>query len=248
MSPSDIRHISNRAALNRPHLMNTQFSIVIPTLNAADTLPATLDSLLSGLSAGVVRDLVISDGGSSDHTKKLADDVGATLVEGAIGRGSQLHRGAEAAKAEWLLFLHADTVLPADWVGAVCVHTSKTPEAAAAFRLSFQEDGVFPRVTSGWANLRSKLFGLPYGDQGLLISKSLYKQVGGYPDQPLMEDVAIARALKGRLVLLPSYVTTGADRYIESGWLNRGARNLWTLARYLLGADPQKLALAYHKR
>ncbi len=234
--------------LNRPHAMASQISIIIPTLNAAGSLPGCLDSLLPGLSAGVIRDLVISDGGSTDGTPALADDVGAQLVTGAKGRGGQLQRGAEVAKADWLLFLHADTQLPDDWVGAVSVHIAKQPHKAAVFRLRFQADGLLPRLVGSWANFRSRVFDLPYGDQGLLISRTLYDQINGYPDLPLMEDVAIARALKGRVLLLPTYVTTGAQRYIESGWINRGARNLWTLVRYLLGADPQKLARAYHKR
>ena len=101
---------------------------------------------------------------------------------------------------------------------------------------------------AGWANLRSRWFGLPYGDQGLLIHRSLYRTVGGYPEQPLMEDVAIARSLgRARLTGLNAVARTGADRYLRDGWLRRGARNLWTLARYFLGASPEALAKAYRK-
>ena len=101
---------------------------------------------------------------------------------------------------------------------------------------------------AGWANLRSQVFGLPYGDQALLISRRLYGQLGGYDDIPLMEDVALARRLKRkRLVRLDAVATTSADKYRKQGWLRRGRRNLLTLLRYFLGAKPETLAASYRK-
>lgn len=227
--------------------MSAPFSIVIPTLNAAVDLPATINSLLPGLEVGMIRDLVISDGGSTDDTLDIANEAGAEIVRGAPGRGAQLHRGAQAAKGEWMLFLHADTQLPPDWVGACAVHRAKHPNLAAAFRLSFRAKGFAPRFVARWANLRSTALNLPYGDQGLLMSRALYDYTGGYPDQPLMEDVAMAHALKGRIRVLDTCVATGAERYQQHGWFRQGARNLKMLARYSLGADPQLLAKQYHK-
>ncbi len=225
--------------------MPAHLSIVIPVLNAADALPATLDSLLPGVAQGVIREVIVSDGGSTDGSRQLARDAGCTVVTGPAGRGGQLRRGAKAARGEWLLFLHADTHLPLAWVGAVCTH--RDAERAAYFRLSFRSGAVMAKVIAAGANLRSRLFGLPYGDQGLLISRTLYNAVGGYPEIALMEDVAMAQALKGRLVALPETVSTDAARYRRGGWVRRPLRNLWTLARYLCGADPTKLARAYHK-
>lgn len=227
--------------------MRAQLSIVIPTLNAEAALPATLDALLPGVGAGVIREVIVSDGGSRDRSRALAADAGAEFVVGAAGRGGQLARGAEAARGDWMLFLHADTHLPEAWVGAVCAHMARSGDAAA-FRLGFRAEGFKARMVAGWANWRTRLFGLPYGDQGLLISRALYDAMGGFGDMPLMEDVAMARALKGRLVMLPETVSTDAVRYIQGGWLRRGTRNLWTLTRYLLGADPLVLARGYHKR
>ncbi|MFY0692258.1 MAG: TIGR04283 family arsenosugar biosynthesis glycosyltransferase [Paracoccaceae bacterium] len=227
--------------------MSFRLSIIIPTLNAADALPETLDCLLPGVAAGVIREVIVSDGGSADATLEIADDAGAVIVRGAAGRGGQLRRGAALARADWLLFVHADTHLPPDWVGALAVHAQQHPGDAAAFRLKFRARGLAPRLVAGWANLRSRAFGLPYGDQGLLIPAAVYAETGGFPDQPLMEDVALARALRGRLRLLPARVETGAERYLAGGWLRRGARNLWLLLRYLGGADPSDLAKAYHK-
>lgn len=106
-------------------------------------------------------------------------------------------------------------------------------------------------VTAGWANLRARLFGLPYGDQGgLVLPRALYEDVGGVPDlPPLMEDVAMARALRGgRLVALDADAATSATRYEKAGWIKRGTRNLWTLTRYLMGADPEALARGGYRR
>ncbi|MEM7471262.1 MAG: TIGR04283 family arsenosugar biosynthesis glycosyltransferase [Pseudomonadota bacterium] len=226
--------------------MQANLSIIIPSLNAGGALPAMLDTLLPGVAAGIVREVVLSDGNSADATLQIADDAGCEIVTGAPGRGGQLARGAHVARAEWLLFLHADTHLPTHWVGAVSQHIQSS-EDAAVFQLSFRARGIMPGLVAGWANLRTVWFGLPYGDQGLLISRALYDQVGGFEPLPLMEDVAMARRLRGRIKLLPEAVSTDAVRYQKSGWLRRGTRNLWTLARYLGGADPTKLGRAYHK-
>lgn len=226
--------------------MSAQLSIIIPTLNAEAALPATLDALLPGVAVGIIREVIISDGGSTDGGASLAHDAGAEVITGPPGRGGQLARGAQVASGAWLLFLHADTHLPEAWVGAVCTHMASSGDAAA-FRLQFRASGMMPRLVAGWANWRSGVFGLPYGDQGLLISRTLYHAVGGYPNLPLMEDVAIARALRGQVRLLEEAALTDAGRYVRGGWIRRGARNLWILARYLMGADPARLACGYHK-
>ena len=226
--------------------MRAPLSIVMPTLEAAQALPDTLACLVEGLSAGLVRELVISDGGSSDATLAIAEAAGAVVVEGPRGRGGQLRRGAEAASGAWLLFLHADTHLPADWPDLVAGHIAGSGDAAC-FRLGFRAAGAMPRVVAGWANLRSRA-GLPYGDQGLLISRALYDSVGGYTDIPLMEDVAIARALRGRITLLDGRAMTGADRYLRDGWIRRGARNLSVLVAFLAGMPPEKLVRRYERQ
>ncbi|MBV1903282.1 MAG: TIGR04283 family arsenosugar biosynthesis glycosyltransferase [Marinosulfonomonas sp.] len=225
--------------------MPAPLSIVIPALNSASDLPDTLASLIEGLDAGLVRDLIVSDGGSGDATVLMAGDVGAQVVTGLAGRGGQLQRGAAAAKGDWMLFLHADTHLPAGWAGVVSNHI-ENHQTAGYFRLKFRASGIAPMIVAGWANLRSRL-GLPYGDQGLLISAALYRDKGGYADIALMEDVAMAGQLRGCLAGLPATVTTGADKYLGQGWFWRGAMNLWTLVRYLLGASPEKLARQYNR-
>jgi len=227
--------------------MRAPVSIVIPTLDAVGELPATLGALAEGLEAGLIRELVISDGGSGDGTLAVAEAAGGVVLTGAPGRGGQLSRGAKAAQGEWLMFLHADTHLGPGWAAAVLAHLQDHGDMAGYFALGFRAKGIAPRLVAGWANLRARRLGLPYGDQGLLIPRALYVRCGGYPDAPLMEDVAIARALRGQLRPLGAIAFTSATRYQQQGWLKRGARNLVTLTRYLLGTDPAKLARAYQR-
>ncbi|EAP77735.1 TIGR04283 family arsenosugar biosynthesis glycosyltransferase [Roseovarius nubinhibens] len=222
--------------------MRAKLTVIIPTLNAEATLPVCLAALFEGVEAGLIRELLISDGGSGDATAQIADEVGAELVTGTASRGGQLRRGAAMARGEWLLILHADTRLAPGWSAAVAA--AMAAGRPGYFKLRFDAPGLAPRLVAGWANLRARLFGLPYGDQGLLISRRAYEAAGGYPDIPLMEDVALVRKLP-RLTRIEAEALTGAEKYLRDGWLRRGAGNLWRLTRYLLGADPNRLARKY---
>ncbi len=224
--------------------MRAPLSVIIPTLESAPLVPRTAAGLIEGLDAGLVRELILSDGGSDDAIAGVAEALGAKLVSGPAGRGGQLARGAAAAAGDWLLFLHADTHLSPGWAQAVAAHIRDRPARAGWFRLRFRGGALAGRVVAGWANLRSRA-GLPYGDQGLLISRDLYKSVGGHPDIPLMEDVAIARRLRGRLSPLDAFANTDPVRFQRRGWLRQGAANLSRLLRYRLGADPETLARRY---
>lgn len=226
--------------------MPAPISVVIPTLNAAGGLAATLAALMEGLDAGLIRELIVSDGGSEDETVAIADAAGAVIAHGPAGRGGQLARGCEAAKGDWILLLHADTQLSHGWAEAVAQHIAARSEAAH-FRLEFDAMGLAPRIVARWANLRSRMFGLPYGDQGMLIRRAHLAEIRGVPCLPLMEDVALARALRGRLVALDAVACTSAERYLRDGWVRRGFRNWAILARYLAGADPEVLARTYRR-
>jgi rSAM/selenodomain-associated transferase 2 len=228
--------------------MPASVSIIIPTLDAADDLPATAEALLSGATEGLVRELVVSDGGSTDGTRHIAGDLGATVIRGARGRGGQIARGVEAASGDWLLILHADTHPAPGWTAAVRAHIADHPENAGYFDLAFRAAGLGPWLVARAANVRSRLLWLPYGDQGLVISRALFDKVGGMPVIPLMEDVELARRLKGRLRPLGVAATTSAARYDRDGWLNRSARNLGTLLRYKLGASPESLVRRYENK
>ena len=228
--------------------MRAPLTVIIPVLNAEQTLPKCLSALGAGLQAGLIRELILSDGGSSDASRTIAEAAGATWVTGPASRGGQMRRGAALAQGEWLLFLHADTVLAMGWAEVAHAHLVQDNGKAGYYRLRFDTAGLPARIVAGWANLRSRVFGLPYGDQGLLISRALYDEVGGFADQPLMEDVLMARMLRGRLRALNATATTSASKYQRQGWVRRGARNLLTLCRYFLGVSPARLARDYQRK
>ena len=226
--------------------MRAKLSVIIPVLNAQDDLPQSLPALWEGMERGLIRELILSDGGSNDGTRDISEAAGAIWVAGSPSRGGQLRRGAATSSGEWLLFLHADTILPNGW--AECVEKQMAKGRPAAFHLSFDHGGLVARFVSGWANLRSRLLGLPYGDQSLLVSRSEYEAIGGYIDIPIMEDIAMSKALGKRLTLMPLAATTSARKYVHEGWFARGGRNIWILGRYLCGATPEKLADEYYEK
>ncbi|PHR94409.1 MAG: glycosyl transferase [Robiginitomaculum sp.] len=218
-------------------------SVIIPTLNAGKYLKPLLHQV-----GPVCQDIVVTDGGSRDETLALALASGARLAVGCKGRGWQLARGAKWARGDWLFFIHADTVLSDGWAEAVESHMRDFPEKSGYFRYALDAQGVWPKLVSGFVWLRSKLLALPYGDQGLLISRALYEEIGGFPDWDLFEDVAIIRALgRQRLRQLPARAITSAARYETQGYLRRGLRNLSLIIRFTFGADPQKLKALYYK-
>lgn len=228
--------------------MSGRLSIIIPTLNEARRLPSALAPLVAGVMDGLVKQVIVADGGSTDETVAIAEAAGCDLIWSEKGRAKQLRTGAGAAKGEWLLFLHADTVLAEGWVREVRSFIA-APEArrrAAAFRLAFDDTSAAARRVVFWARMRARFMKLPYGDQGLLISRSLYDALGGYCDMPLMEDVDFIRRIgPRRLDLFQTEAVTSAEKYRREGYDRRAWRNLALMARYLMGADPAELAKAY---
>lgn len=221
-------------------------SVVIPTLNAGPRFREALAALVPGVVDGLVKEVVVVDGGSSDGTVDLADAAGARVLTAPAGRGGQLRAGADAARGEWLLFLHADSVLSEGWIRPVQLHADRHPRKAAYFRLRFDDESGFARVWERGIALRCAVLGLPYGDQGLLVSKSLYREAGGYPDWPLMEDVELAYRLgRSRLRALDAEAHTDASKFRRDGWMARSLRNLVFLTAWGMGASPAGLARHY---
>jgi rSAM/selenodomain-associated transferase 2 len=209
-------------------------SVVIPTLNAAATLPACLERIREA------DEIVVVDGGSTDRTTEIAENSGARLVGSPRGRGVQLRAGAEAAQGDWLLFLHADTLLGSNWRREAEAHMAGRPTEAACFRFRLADPAWQARLVERGVRLRR----FPYGDQGLLISRALYDRVGGYRPLPLMEDVDLVRRLGG-VRLLGEVALTSPERWRRDGWARRSARNLALMLLYRLGASPERLARLY---
>lgn len=224
--------------------MHAPISVILPTLNAGATLGPTLVALGEALTEGLITEVLFADGGSSDDTILIADEVGADVIACKRGRGTQLATAANQARGTWLLFLHADSVLQTGWITGVRAHLHH-PEQAGYFHLAFDDNSIAARIVASWANIRARMFGLPYGDQGVLISRSLYDKIGGYDAIPLMEDVALAGKLRGKWRALPATLTTSAEKYRRDGWLRRSFKNAGLVWRYRLGVDPAKLVKEY---
>tara|TARA_X000000950_G_scaffold77706_1_gene97620 strand:- start:12168 stop:12854 length:687 start_codon:yes stop_codon:yes gene_type:complete len=222
-------------------------SVIIPTLNSEAELEACMNMLLPGLTANLVREVIIVDGGSNDRTGDLAFQWGARLIcASGKGRGRQLRTGGLNAKGEWLLFLHSDTWLDQDWPDHVEDHMRTAPDMAAAFSLRYRSKDKQARWLENRANKRARVLGLPYGDQGLFMSRAHYDRIGGFEDMPLMEDVDIVRRIgKKNLAILPGKAFTSAEKYERDGWRKRAYSNAFLLMRYYLGASPEKLAQDY---
>jgi rSAM/selenodomain-associated transferase 2 len=211
-------------------------SAIVSALNAAAHIGACLDAL------GGADEIVVVDGGSSDGTAEIAK--GARVISSPCGRGVQLAAGAAEARGAWLLFVHADTVLSRGWRAAAERHMASEPAGAACFRFALDAAEWQARAVEAGVAARVRLLGLPYGDQGLLVSRAHYEAVGGYQPLPLMEDVDLVRRL-GRVRVLEADALTSAERWRRDGWVRRSARNLSILTLYRLGVPAERLARLY---
>lgn len=226
-------------------------SVIIPTLNAETTLGETLGVLVPAVVEGVVKEVIVVDGGSTDETARVVDIAGAHLVKTTQGRGTQLSAGAAAARFPWLLFLHADTVLTPGWEREAAafmerVENGRRAPSAAAFRFALDDSGPMPRLMEKLVAFRCALFALPYGDQGLLLPASLYRQMGGYKPIPLMEDVDFVRRLGWRrITMLRTEAVTSAERFRQAGYVRRAARNLLCLTLFLMRVPPHFVKRVY---
>ncbi len=217
-----------------------KLSVVIPTLDAAPHLADCLERMKEA------DEIIVVDGGSSDTTVPIAERFGARIVMAPKGRGIQLAAGAEAARGDWLLFLHADTLPGRGWPAAVQAHVDACPGKAACFRFRLAERAWQARAIERGVAARVALLGLPYGDQGLLVSRSLYGEAGGYRALPLMEDVDLVRRIgRRRLALLGEDAFTSGERWRRDGWLRRSVRNLACLTLYRLGVPVERVARLY---
>ncbi len=214
---------------------------VIPTLNAAAHLQRTLSSL-----DGTADEVVVADGGSRDATVAIARGHGAVVIEAPRGRGPQVSAGIAASRGAWLLLLHADTRLSTGWRAAASSLMADGGDRAGYGRFRLDSDDPAARRLERLVGWRCRTFALPYGDQGLLISRKLLDDVGGVRPLALMEDVDLVRRLgRMRLTALDADAVTSAEKWRREGYLARSARNLFCLSLYFAGVPPAAISRIY---
>lgn len=227
--------------------MRPMLCIVLPVLDEGATLAVRLQAL-EGLRRQGAR-IVVVDGGSQDDTLAVARERADLALLAPRGRASQMNAGAAACPADVLLFLHADTVLP-DNADLLVRRATLGPFAWGRFDVRIDSPRALLRVVGALMNLRSRWTGIATGDQAIFVRHDLFQRVGGFPDLPLMEDIAICRLLKqqGPPACLRERVTTSARRWERNGtW--RTIFLMWRLrAAYFFGADPRELAVQYGYR
>jgi rSAM/selenodomain-associated transferase 2/rSAM/selenodomain-associated transferase 1 len=231
-------------ALSRLATRVTALSIIVPVLNEGATIAAQLAALQPLRAAGA--EIVLVDGGSGDGTADLARALVNRLIVAPRGRAVQMNAGARASRGEVLLFLHADTILPA---AAVALVLHAIDGGAQWGRFDVRIDGRHPllRVVERMMNCRSRLSGVATGDQAMFVRREVFERIGGFPEIPLMEDIALSTQLRkiARPACLREPVTTSGRRWEKHGvW--RTILLMWRLrAAYFFGADPQQLAIRY---
>jgi uncharacterized protein len=225
---------------------NSLISIIIPTLNEADNIMNTLVSVQSGQAL----EIIVVDGGSADSTRRLAEAGGARVISTPKGRALQMNTGAAGAQGEIFFFLHGDSQAPVRFDGLIRQALLDPDLAAGAFQLQIKGEAPGLRIIEKMANWRSRRLQLPYGDQGLFLRAELFRQMGGFPEVPLMEDLIFIQRLQrqGRIVTLPAAVLTSGRRWDSLGIWRTTWRNQMMLAGYYGGISLDCLARWYWRR
>lgn len=218
-----------------------QVSAIVPTLNEEQTLAATLEQLLKHTDR-----IVVSDGGSTDKTESIARTFPVDWVSGPPGRGGQLNRGAAEVDADVLLFVHADTCLP-DGALQLIIDAIRSDHVGGGFSVRFVSTIPIMAVGARLVNLRTRLTRVPLGDQAQFVRTEQFRELGGYRDWPILEDLDFMRRLKarGKIAVLTAQVSTSDRRYAQRGVWRTVATNWMIWALYLVGASPQRLAKLY---
>lgn len=221
-------------------MLSTRGSIIIPAVNEEGMIESAIESARL-----IGAEIIVVDGGSTDRTVEIARAAGATVISSMRGRGVQLAAGARAASGEWLLFLHADSRLPANAAMVLGQALADRSFKVGTFRLRLIGRNPLYRLYSWFTRFDS--FWTSFGDQGIVIRRELYHAIGGFPAWPLLEDVALLEKVRAVASVrsLPAEIETSARRFEEHGIIRQQLRNVMILFRYLNGTPPQELAKGY---
>ena len=239
----DYKSFYNKLAMKKISL--NQVTVVIPTYNSEKTIENTLNSICKYFNK-----IIIVDADSCDLTIQMSKKYNIKIIKSLKGRGPQLILGAEHASTDWIFFLHSDTIIKKNNIIDINQFITNTlnNNKAASFKIKFNTNNIWSNLLSKLVNIRSKYLKLPYGDQGLLISRNFYKNIGGYKNIPIMEDVEIIRTIGFRNIkILNSYIITDAARFENQGWIYRPMINLFCLTLYFLGFNINNINKIYKK-
>ncbi len=227
----------------------SRISVIVPVINEQKQLATTLSHVHLTLGD----ELIVVDGGSTDQTLDIARQFATEVLTSPPGRARQMNLGAARATGDILLFLHADTHLPPSGLDAVR-HVMQLPRiVGGAFRLAIAPATPGLRLIAWGANLRARFGQLPYGDQALFVRRGLFETLGGYADEPFLEDVKLVLAMRrhGRLALVPKPVRTSGRRWLNEGVVYTSVRNNAIMALFFCGVAPATLKRWYrdwHRR
>lgn len=232
-------------AVDNPDDISTDLSIIIPLLNEAEQMPELLQHLHDWRCRGA--EIIVVDGGSSDHSDEMAESENFTVLRSKPGRAQQMNAGARLARGNVLLFLHADTRLPEGADQLVMESLNSGEYCWGRFDVRISGQAPMLGVVAGMMNLRSRLTGIATGDQSIFVDRLTFLDLGGYADQPLMEDIEISQRLKNLSppITLRQRVTTSGRRWLDKGiW-----RTIWLMWRlrwaYWRGVPATKLVEEY---
>lgn len=222
-----------------------KISIIIPALNEASKISTVLARVLE---AGNV-EVILVDGGSQDETVAIAQSTGVKVISAAAGRAHQMNAGATVATGEILLFLHGDTHLPTEFDTLVRQALQETRTVAGAFELRIDAQLRGLRLVEKMVNVRSRFFSMPYGDQAIFLRATVFQEIGGFQNLPIMEDFELMRHLKprGKIVILSAAVLTSGRRWQKLGVIKTTLINQLVIIAYLLGVSPARIARWYRQ-
>ncbi len=223
-------------------------SIVVPVRTDTEALQSLLARMPPLPDVEVIVSVAGDIDAGLDETRRA--HTGVRWVSGSPGRGPQLNRGAGEASGRWLWFVHADSEPPRAWYDEFQRLDKQSGIVGGSFAFALASTAWQARVLEWGVRWRVRLFGLPYGDQGLFVRRAVFREMGGFAPWPLMEDVDFVRRLnrRGRVAHLTSELRTSARRWEQQGWWRQSARNLVMLSLYGLGVPPERLARSYDRR
>ena len=221
-------------------------SVIIPTWNEESNIGSLLNEIVGTASV----EIIVVDGASGDRTTEIAASYNVKVIQASRGRSIQMNAGAGEALGDILLFLHADTRLPQNWISMVRKALAEPGTAAGAFEIAINGNERGLRIIERLTNSRSRRLQLPYGDQAIFVKADLFGQIGGYSDLPIMEDFELVRRLRkfGRIITVPARVITSARRWRDRGIWRTTLINQAMILGYLTGISPARLVRWYYGR